>query len=56
MLETKLDCTLSARKKEIDALVMDYVNDHVKNQETEQDSEEDGSEEDVSEEVAIYNI
>ncbi|XP_026473232.1 upstream activation factor subunit spp27 [Ctenocephalides felis] len=55
MLEEKLDCNLAARKKEIDGLVMDYVNEHVKNEDSEEDGteEEEASEEDEASEEEV---
>lgn len=38
-LEEKLGCDLTARKKEIDAMVMDYVNSQANNEESESESD-----------------
>ncbi|GAB0088247.1 hypothetical protein DMENIID0001_026410 [Sergentomyia squamirostris] len=46
ILEEKLNCNLSARKKEVDKLVMDYVNSKDVKSESEEEEEEVDSEED----------
>jgi len=49
-LQEKLDCDLTERKKEVDALVMEVIDEQTQDDEGEEDEEDDGDEEEDEEE------